>query len=102
MAPSGIERAVRAHLGALYGTDTAGWTLLASYPVARALPTMTSPHVLRRPVRTPSGVYVCGDHRDTSSIQGALYSGRRAAEAVLADLGVVRPDPPAGEPQQTV
>ena len=35
-------------------------------------------------------VYVAGDHRDTSSIQGALVSGRRAAHAVLADLGVHR------------
>jgi phytoene dehydrogenase-like protein len=96
-APSGSERAVRAHLGALYGADTAGWTLLATYPVARALPDMTSPRVLRRPVRTPSGVYVCGDHRDTSSIQGALYSGRRAADAVLADLGAARPDPAAAD-----
>jgi hypothetical protein len=31
-------------------------------------------------------VYVAGDHRDTSSIQGALVSGRRCAAAVLADL----------------
>jgi phytoene dehydrogenase-like protein len=82
------ERVVRAHLSTLYGTDTRGWELLARYPVARALPAMTSPHVLRRPVRTEHGVYVCGDHRDTSSIQGALFSGRRAADAVLADLGV--------------
>ncbi|MCK9924893.1 FAD-dependent oxidoreductase [Frankia sp. AgPm24] len=82
------EAAVRRHLSSLYGTDTAGWTLLARYPVARALPTLTSPHVLRRPVRTPSGVYVCGDHRDTPSIQGALFSGRRAAEAVLTDQGL--------------
>nr|WP_163548971.1 FAD-dependent oxidoreductase [Candidatus Frankia nodulisporulans] len=56
--------------------------------MARALPTLNSPHVLRRPVRTPSGVYVCGDHRDTPSIQGALFSGRRAAEAVLTDQGL--------------
>jgi predicted NAD/FAD-dependent oxidoreductase len=33
------------------------------------------------------GLYVCGDHRDTASIQGALVSGARAAHAVLADLG---------------
>ena len=33
----------------------------------------------------PEG-YVAGDHRDTASIQGALYSGRRCGEAVLADL----------------
>lgn len=32
-------------------------------------------------------VYVAGDHRDTSSIQGALVSGRRAATAVLHDIG---------------
>jgi predicted NAD/FAD-dependent oxidoreductase len=28
-------------------------------------------------------VLVCGDHRDTGSIQGALVSGQRAAAAVL-------------------
>jgi len=31
---------------------------------------------------------VAGDHRDTPSQQGALVSGRRAAEAVLRDLKV--------------
>jgi monoamine oxidase len=31
-------------------------------------------------------VYLAGDHRDNASINGALRSGRRAAEAVLADL----------------
>jgi uncharacterized protein with NAD-binding domain and iron-sulfur cluster len=35
-------------------------------------------------------VYVAGDHRDTSSLQGALVSGRRTANAVLDDLGVRR------------
>jgi predicted NAD/FAD-dependent oxidoreductase len=37
-------------------------------------------------VRLDDGLYVCGDHRDTSSIQGALVSGRRAAATVLADV----------------
>ena len=32
----------------------------------------------------PRGLYVCGDHRDTPSIQGAMRSGRRAAEELLA------------------
>lgn len=31
---------------------------------------------------------VAGDHRDTSSIEGALVSGRRAANAVLAGRGL--------------
>ena len=49
---------------------------------------MTVPFELTRPVRTAGGFYVAGDHRDTSSIQGALVSGRRAAQAVLKDLGL--------------
>jgi len=79
------ETAVRRRLATLYGTATTAWQHLATYPVAHALPAMPAPHDARRPVRM-DGLYVCGDHRDTSSIQGALVSGRRAAEAVLADL----------------
>jgi hypothetical protein len=39
---------------------------------------------VERPVRLESGLFVCGDHRDTASLHGAMLSGRRAAEAVLA------------------
>lgn len=49
-----------------------------------------------RPVRVV-GVYVSGDDRATSSIQGVLVSGRRAADAVLANRlqrTVHRPDRP--------
>ncbi|MEU7042313.1 NAD(P)/FAD-dependent oxidoreductase [Streptomyces varsoviensis] len=83
-----LDRAVRAQLAAVYATSTTGWRLLAAYHEPDAIPAMTAPHDLRRPVRLLSGLYVCGDHRDTSTVQGALYSGRRAARAVLHDLGV--------------
>ncbi|WP_231335579.1 NAD(P)/FAD-dependent oxidoreductase [Actinomadura graeca] len=79
------EARVRGRLNEIYG-DTSAWRLVASYPVADALPAMTPPLRVRRPVRAGRGRYVCGDHRDTASIQGALVSGRRAAQAVLADL----------------
>ncbi|NUW33230.1 FAD-dependent oxidoreductase [Nonomuraea sp. SMC257] len=79
------ERPVRRRLGEIYGS-TSGWEHLATYPVPAALPAMPPPCPLRRPVRLGAGLYVCGDHRDTGSLQGALVSGRRAAEAVLADL----------------
>ena len=81
----GLERAVRARLETLYDTGTTDWQHLATYAIPHALPAMPAPHPLRRPVRV-GGVYVCGDHQDTSSIQGSLVSGRRAAEAVVADL----------------
>jgi phytoene dehydrogenase-like protein len=77
---------VRAALARLHGTDTSGWELVATYDLPQALPGMPAPHPLRKPVRVGE-VYVAGDHRDTSSIQGALVSGRRAATAVLQDVG---------------
>ena len=39
-----------------------------------------------RPVKLRAGLYVCGDHRDNASINGAMVSGRRAAEALAGDL----------------
>ncbi|MFJ5722504.1 FAD-dependent oxidoreductase [Streptomyces sp. NPDC093149] len=86
--PSDLDRTVRSHLAALYGTPTDDWELLAAHHDPEAVPTMPAPHDLRRPVRLLTGLYVCGDHRDTSSVQGALFSGRRAADAILTDLGV--------------
>ena len=80
------EHAVRQHLGSLYGADTSSWQSVAHYPIAHALPSMTPPFEVRKPVRLAAGRYVAGDHRDTSSIQGALVSGRRAARALLKDL----------------
>ncbi len=53
---------------------------------------MPPPHHFRRSVRLLAGLYVCGDHRDTGTLNGALASARRAAGAVLRDLGV-RTDP---------
>jgi phytoene dehydrogenase-like protein len=96
---SAHETAVRDHLGWLYGVPTSRWELIATYPIPYALPAMPVPFDLQRPVRTPSGAYVAGDHRDTSSIQGALVSGRRAADAVLEDLGL-SPTTDAPQPQE--
>ncbi|QHY95145.1 Putrescine oxidase [Streptomyces sp. S4.7] len=86
-----LDGAVRAHLATLYGSPTDDWELLAVQHDPEAVPAMPAPHDLRRQVRLLSGLYVCGDHRDTSTVQGALSSGRRAAYAILDDLGV-RPD----------
>ncbi|MFC9648331.1 MULTISPECIES: NAD(P)/FAD-dependent oxidoreductase [unclassified Streptomyces] len=83
-----LDRTVRAQLARLYGTPTDDWELLAVHHDPEAVPAMPPPHDLRRPVRLLSGLYVCGDHRDTNTVQGALFSGRRAAHAVLRDLGV--------------
>jgi phytoene dehydrogenase-like protein len=80
-----IEPLVRARLADLYDCSTSEWELIATRAIPDALPAMPAPHDFRRPVRSAPGRYVAGDHRDSSSIQGALVSGRRAAEALLAD-----------------
>ncbi|MFJ3716211.1 NAD(P)/FAD-dependent oxidoreductase [Streptomyces sp. NPDC090057] len=85
--PDGVDTAVRIHLSRLYGTSTRRWETLAVHHTPEAVPAMRPPHDLRRPVRLLAGLYVCGDHRDTSTVQGALHSAHRAAAAVLADLG---------------
>lgn len=87
------ETAAREHLGWLYGVSARDWELIASYPIPYALPAMPVPFELQRPVRTATGVYLAGDHRETSSIQGALVSGRRAAQALLSDLGIAPATP---------
>ena len=71
-----------------FGPVVGSWRYLRSYRIPHAQPqqypgTLEPP---QRPVRVRPGVYVCGDHRDNASIQGAMLSGRRAGEAVVADL----------------
>ena len=60
---------------------------VARYDVVEGVPDQRPPMGrFRRVVRLEPGLFVCGDHRDSGSIQGALVSGRRAAAAVLHDL----------------
>lgn len=90
-ATADTDAAVRTHLARLYGVPTARWETLAVRHTADAVPAMRPPHDLRRPVRLLAGLYVCGDHRDSGAVQGALRSAERAATALLTDLGVRRP-----------
>jgi glycine/D-amino acid oxidase-like deaminating enzyme len=82
------EAAVRTHLASLYGVDTTHWDHVRTYAIPYALPAMTVPLAVRQPVALGEWLYVAGDHRDTASIQGAMVSGRRTANAVLRHLGI--------------
>jgi len=80
------EPTVRRELARLYGVPTGDWLHLHTTEVAQALPALPAGSPLRRDVALGDGLFVAGDHRDTPSQQGALVSGRRAAEAVVAHL----------------
>lgn len=80
------EALVRRQAGEMFGVDPLAWREVARSVVPDALPVQPAPLHVRRAVTGGEGVFVCGDHRDTASQQGALVSGRRTASAVATWL----------------
>ena len=82
-----LVASVRAQLRAWFGADVDAWRVLRIYRIPYALPAqgVGALEPSERPVRFTDGIYLCGDHRDTGSIQGAMVSGRRSAQAIMAD-----------------
>lgn len=80
------EPAVRAQLRSMWGEQVDSWRHLRTDAIAHGQPRQHPPFSPKQPVAIDGGLFVCGDHRDTASIQGALYSGRRCAEAVSASF----------------
>lgn len=85
LATTGADE-LRAEIAAAHGIGAADLDHLTSVTVPGAQPAAVPPLQLRRPVDLGDRLYVCGDHRDTPSIQGAMASGARAARAVLRAL----------------
>ncbi|BAN03284.1 NAD(P)/FAD-dependent oxidoreductase [Ilumatobacter coccineus] len=70
-----------------WGPEVDAWRHVATYRIPHGQPGQTPPFAPKQSIRLTDGRFVCGDHRDTGSIQGAMYSGRRCAAAVAARLG---------------
>ena len=82
-----LERSVREQLIDWFGLKAGGWTHLRTVEVPYALPEQAPPFLTppEREVRRRPGLYVCGDHTRTASLNGAIASGRAAARAVWED-----------------
>jgi hypothetical protein len=74
---------VREQLRVIWGSEVDTWTQLRVDVIHHGQPRQDPGFSPKQRVTLGEGLYVCGDHRDTASIQGALFSGRRCAEAVL-------------------
>ena len=74
---------VREQLRVIWGSEVDTWTPLRVDVIHHGQPRQDPGFSPKQRVALGEGLYVCGDHRDTASIQGALFSGRRCAEAVL-------------------
>lgn len=80
-----LGQSVLAQLTDWFGTQVARWRFLRCYRIPHALPGQ-QPEMLEtnsETVHIRDGLFVCGDHRETATINGAMVSGRRAAEAIL-------------------
>jgi phytoene dehydrogenase-like protein len=75
-------------MGHWFGPKVAQWQHLKTDRIPEALPAQP-PEALEpveRECQIEPGVFICGDYRHLASINGAMLSGRRAAEAVIDSL----------------
>jgi phytoene dehydrogenase-like protein len=80
-----LPEAIRRQARGWFGGGPRGWQHLKTVTVPHALPD-ESPAARRERPGTPKladGLFICGDHCTAASINGALASGRRCAEAML-------------------
>jgi phytoene dehydrogenase-like protein len=92
MDSSDLSNTVRQQLRQWFGSQVDAWSLLRRYDIPIALPAQQAGFrdSLSGQSRLRDGLYYCGDYCETASIQGAMVSGRKAAEAVIADLALQR------------
>lgn len=77
------ESDVRRHLSIVWGVSTHKWMFIAKYEIPAALPIHNVGRALSQSLRINDHHFVAGDHRTVPSQQGALFSGRLAAELIL-------------------
>ncbi|MCH8475984.1 MAG: FAD-dependent oxidoreductase [Opitutales bacterium] len=93
MGPCGEENLspkVIAELTNWFGPQTQSWRHLRTDHLPRGLP-------VQRPHREPptfcqeAGLWICGDHLSSASIEGAVVSGQQTARALLRERNIETP-----------
>ncbi len=80
---------MRSQLILWFGRTVQEWRHLRTYRVIHALPMQIPPvhDPSSRSVQIRPWLFLCGEYGSVASIQWALFSGRRAAEAVIRAHG---------------
>ena len=79
-----LEQQIIAELEPWFGQEVRGWRHLRTDRIERALPEQPPITGSLGPCfREIEGIFVCGDHLTSASIEGAIISGLRTAEALL-------------------
>jgi phytoene dehydrogenase-like protein len=82
-----LPEAIRRQACSWFGDGPRGWQHLKTVVVPHALPDESPAARRERPPapKLADGLFICGDHCTSASINGALASGRWCAEAVLSE-----------------
>jgi protoporphyrinogen oxidase len=75
---------LRAELAARHGAVVRDWRALAVQRIRRALPVVVPGSGSRAARAVREGLWVCGDHVASASIQGAMEAGQAVGEALAA------------------
>ena len=77
------ESEVRRHLALMWGTSTSSWSLIAKYEIPKALPIFEVGTSRVQSSHIDENTFIAGDYRTVPSQNGALLSGRLAAQELL-------------------
>jgi predicted NAD/FAD-dependent oxidoreductase len=69
----------------MWGAETQAWPLIAKYEIPKSLPIFSPMSEPASSSKVGEGIYVAGDFRTAASQNGALLSGRLAAQELLLD-----------------
>jgi hypothetical protein len=79
------ESEVRRHLALMWGTTTTSWSLIAKYEIPKALPIFGVGATRAQSAQIDEKTFIAGDYRTAPSQNGALLSGRLAAQELLGN-----------------
>jgi hypothetical protein len=79
------ESEVRRHLALMWGTSTTAWSLIAKYEIPKALPIFGVGTTRAQSSKINESTFIAGDYRTAPSQNGALLSGRLAAQELLGN-----------------
>jgi len=82
------ESEVRRHLALMWGSSTENWRLIAKYEINSALPLFAPGKTNATSSKFNDVIYLAGDYLSAPSQNGALMSGRLAAQELLLDEGL--------------
>jgi len=77
-----FEDSIRGELKSWFGVSVNSWKHLRTDRIKEALPEQLPNAGSAETFLQHEGIYVCGDHRNSASIEGAVVSGKHTAEAI--------------------